>query len=144
MSRIPLCCCCLLAALAGLGCGRDDKQTPVHGRVFYRSRPLPGGTIVFAPDVERGGSGPLAYGEIDADGHYTLHTGEQVGVVPGWHRVTIASPHPTLSPKGEGAQGQPVPSPVVDLPRKYSDPQQSGLLRQVQPGKSVEQDFHLE
>lgn len=149
MSRTPLRCFCLLAALAGWGCGRDDKQMPVHGRVFYRGRPLPGGTIVFAPDVERGGSGPVAYGEIDAEGRYSLHSGEQLGVVPGWHRITIAPPHPTLSPfggtgKAEGTPEQTVRPPIVDLPRKYSDPQQSGLLRQVEAGKGVEQDFHLE
>lgn len=134
----PLSCVCLVAALAGFGCGSDDKQTPVQGRVFFHGRPLPGGTIVFAPDVERGGNGPLAMGEINADGHYTLRTGEHLGVVPGWHRVTIAPPNPAVAP------GQAVPPPFVDLPRKYSDPQQSGLLRQVLPGTSAEQDFHLE
>lgn len=111
---------------------------PVHGRVFFHGQPLPGGTIVFTPDVERGGNGPLAYGEINCDGHYTLHTGEQLGVVPGWHRVTIAPAAPPVGP------GQTAPPPLVDLPRKYRDPQQSGLLRQVPSGKSAEHDFHLE
>ncbi len=129
---------CFVAVLAGLGCGSNENITPVHGRVFFRGRPLPGGTIVFAPDVERGGNGPLATGEIDAEGHYTMRTREQLGVIPGWHRITIASPALAVSP------GRDAPPPIVDLPRKYSDPQQSGLLRQVRPGKSGEQDFYLE
>src|SRR5262245_42189900 len=66
----------LLLVLAVLGCGRDDRLTPVRGQVFYHGRPLAGGTIVFTPDAERGGRGPLACGEIGADGRYTLHTGD--------------------------------------------------------------------
>jgi hypothetical protein len=127
--RPPLRRCGLLLALALLGCGRDDKPMPVHGRVFYRGQPLPGGTIVFAPDPERGGRGPLACGEIGADGHYSLHTGDTPGAVPGWHRVTIAA---------SSADSQ------AEMPRKYSDPEQSGLLREVKPGVVAEQDFYLE
>jgi hypothetical protein len=127
-----------LAALAVLGCGQGESMTPVHGRVFFHGQPLPGGTIVFAPDAERGGRGPLAYGEIGGDGHYTLRTCDKLGTNPGWYRVTIAPP--TLA----AAPGQAVLPPAVEIPRKYSDPEQSGLLREVQPGKSGEQDFHLE
>jgi hypothetical protein len=129
----------ILAMLTtGLGCGQDDALTPVRGRVFYHGQPLPGGTIVFTPYVERGGRGPLAWCEIGSDGRYMLRTGEKFGTIPGWYRVTIAAPARSVSP------GQAIVPPVVDLPRKYSDPEQSGLLREVQPGKSDEQDFHLE
>jgi hypothetical protein len=127
-----------VATLAVLGCGQDEERMPVHGRVFFHDRPLPGGTIVFTPDPERGGRGPLACGEIDADGRYTLHTGDKLGAVPGWHRITIAPPSPPVVP------GQPISPPVIALPRKYSHPEHSGLLREVQPGKSSEQDFHLD
>ena len=138
MPRPALCCALFLAALAVLGCGQGESMTPVHGRVFFHGQPLPGGTIVFTPDAERGGRGPLAYGEIGGDGRYSLHTGDKLGTNPGWYRVTIAPP--TLA----AAPGQAVAPPAVELPRKYSDPEQSGLLREVQPGKVGEQDFHLE
>jgi hypothetical protein len=128
----------LLIVLAVLGCGQKDHLTPVRGRVFYRGQPWAGGTIVFTPDAERGGHGSLACGEIDADGRYTLHTGEELGVTPGWHRVTIAPAAPPVAP------GRPVVPPAIDLPRSYSDPDQSGLLREVPAGKSDEQDFHLD
>jgi hypothetical protein len=121
--------CGVLLGLAVAGCGHDDKLTPVHGQVFYHDQPLAGGTIVFTPDPERGGHGPLAYGEVGPDGRYTLHTGDTPGAVPGWHRITIA-------PVGQAS--------TSDLPRKYSDPQQSGLLREIKADKIVEQDFHLE
>jgi hypothetical protein len=137
-SRTPLRCGLVLGALAVLGCGQDDSLTPVHGRVFYRGQPLPGGTIVFTPDAERGGRGPLACGEIAADGHYSLRSGEKFGAVAGWHRITIAPPARAVAP------GQTATPPAIELPRKYSDPEQSGLLREVRPGKSGEQDFYLE
>ena len=127
-SRKPLRRGAVLLGLALLGCGRDDKLTPVHGHVYYHGKPLAGGTIAFTPDPERGGHGPLAYGEIEADGRYSLHTGDAAGAVPGWHRVTIAPAAPA----------------AVDLPRKYGDPAQSGLLREVKTDRVVEQDFHLE
>jgi hypothetical protein len=136
--RQSLQCGSLLAALAVLGCGQNEQQTPVGGRVFFHGQPLPGGTIVFTPDAERGGHGPLACGEIDAEGRYTLHTGDKPGAVPGWHRVTIAPPSPVVAP------GQTAAPPAIKLPRKYSDPEQSGLLRQVQAGTTAAQDFHLE
>ncbi|HTU90964.1 MAG TPA: hypothetical protein VMF69_12875 [Gemmataceae bacterium] len=127
MQRTPLRCGFVLAVLAVLGCGHDEPLTPVHGRVFFHGQPLPGGTIVFTPDAERGGRGPLAYGEIAADGHYSLRSGDRPGAVAGWHRITIAPA-----------------ARAVELPRRYSDPEQSGLLREVHPGKSGEQDFYLE
>jgi hypothetical protein len=136
--RRSLCSGVILATLAAFGCGQDENLVPVHGRVFFHGQPLPGGTIVFTPDPDRGGRGPLACGEIDAEGRYTLRSGDKPGAVPGWHRITIAPPSRAVAP------GQAVSPPAVALPRKYSDPEQSGLLRDLQPGKSGEQDFHLE
>lgn len=132
-SRPPLGLCGLLLALAVAGCGRSGELAPVAGRVYYRGRPLTGGTIVFTPDPERGGRGPLACAEIDAEGRYNLRTGQAAGAVAGWHRVTIAPPSPT-DPNAVAAE----------LPRKYSDPEQSGLLREVKAGRVSEQDFYLE
>ncbi|MHB1425912.1 MAG: hypothetical protein ACYC3I_22335 [Gemmataceae bacterium] len=138
MTRIPFRGGLVVAVLVVLGCGQDDSLTPVCGRVFFRGQPLAGGTIVFTPDSERGGRGPLAYGEIDAEGRYSLHTNEKLGAVSGWHRISVASPAIAAAP------GKTVAPPVVELPRKYSDPQQSGLLREVRPGRGGEQDFYLE
>ena len=56
---LPFICGALLLPLAG--CGQDGgKLAPVRGRVFYRGKPLPGGTIVFTPD-------PSAYKQLAAN-----------------------------------------------------------------------------
>src|SRR5262249_49470928 len=84
-----------LALLVLAGCGSGQAKLPrVQGKVFFRGPPLPGGTIVFAPAPERGGGGALATSEIGPEGQYVLHPAGKPGVVPGWHRVTVAPPAP--------------------------------------------------
>src|SRR5262249_6880302 len=51
-----------------------EKHEMVRGQVRYRGTVVGGGTIVFAPDPELGGDGPLAKGVIAPDGSYMLHT----------------------------------------------------------------------
>jgi hypothetical protein len=114
-----------LLALAGCGGGNDVPET-VAGRVFYRGAPLAGGTVVFAPDPEHGGDGPIAWGEIGPDGRYTLHTKEGEGISPGWHRVTFAAAAGTT------------------LPPRYGDPARSGQAREVKAGQANQIDFDLQ
>jgi hypothetical protein len=115
------------ALLLAAGCSRGPTLAPVSGRVFYRGKPLSGGTIVFTPAPERGNSGPLATSAIGPDGRYTLSTDGKKGAVPGWHRITIAS-----APKSTA------------LPRDYRDPELSGLVREVKPGDPDPIDLHLD
>jgi hypothetical protein len=118
-----------------VGCGQDrSKPTPVQGQVYYKGRPLSGGTIVFTPDPERGGRGPMAFGEIHSDGHYSLITEQQPGAVPGWHRITVLGAVP---PAEEGEK-------AVPLPAHYSDPEHSGLVCKVKPGVLNIQDLRLD
>ena len=135
---LPLACCLLLGPTLW-GCGsQQEKLTPVNGQVFYRGQPLAGGTIVFTPDAERGGHGPLACGEIGPDGRYALQTGSNPGAVPGWHRVTVAPRAAARTPDSSLVDAP------IDLPRKYSDPEQSGLLREIKADKVLAHDFYLE
>jgi hypothetical protein len=115
-----------LAATAGCG-GGAVRHAPVEGRVFFRGAPLAGGTIVFAPDPGHGASGPLAVGEIDAQGRYRLRTDGGEGAPVGWHRVTVAA--------GPGAP---------DFPARYGDPERSGLCREVADMASNVIDLQLE
>jgi hypothetical protein len=115
-----------LALLALAGCNSyEDSTDTVSGRVRFRGAPLAGGTIVFAPDPERGGDGPIAWGEIGPDGRYALRTKTGASVSPGWHRVTFAA-----------TTGR-------DLPARYSDPARSGQTCEVKAGQANQIDFDL-
>ena len=114
-------CHILLAFLAFLAAGCDGKQpklTPVRGTVYYRGVPLTTGTIVFTPDPERGGRGPLAQAEIKPDGSYILQTDNSLGAVPGWHLPTVSALQPAAPP----ASGQGFSVPLNLIPPKYSQP----------------------
>src|SRR5262245_51237518 len=109
------------------GCGRGEPGlVPVKGQVFYRRQPLPGGTIVFTPDPQRGGRGPQARARIGPDGRYQLLTGDKPGAVAGWHRITVA------------------PARDHPLPARYRDPDLSGQRFEVRPSASGECVLHLD
>lgn len=118
--------CALPAALAGCVEGRPER-VPVHGQVVVSGQPLPGGTIVFTPDPERGEDGPLSFAPIGPDGTYTLRSEQGPGASPGWHRVTIA----------------PNPGEPRLLPERYRNPEKSELVRQVKAEGDNTIDFQL-
>jgi hypothetical protein len=125
-----------LVLLSCASCGQQSKQREaVSGHVQYRGAALPGGTIVFTPDKELGGDGPMAVAEIKPDGSYALKTGNAEGAPSGPYRVTIASDAP-LTPDPA--------KPAVVLPRRYSDPAQSGLKREVKAGEVNVINFDLD
>jgi hypothetical protein len=135
--------CCLAAAglllLAAPGCGpRSDGLSAVRGHIFYHRAPLPGGRVVFTPDPDRGGSGPLAQADIQADGSYALKTGDRAGAAPGWYRITVVA----LQTEPAGAPSYAPPRSL--LPPRYRDPDLSGLSCQVKEGEENTCDFNLE
>jgi hypothetical protein len=124
IAALVMTCCGLLLAL---GCGGSPAGLPhVQGRVFYHGKPLTGGTVVFTPDPERGGSGPMAWGTIEADGRYRLSTDGRNGASLGWHRITIA---------GDKAD---------TLPASYRDPELSEQRFEVRADRANLCDLHLE
>jgi hypothetical protein len=125
-ARIGL-CGLLLLALASCT-SEPAKKEAVQGRVYFHNEPLRGGTIVFTPDAARGNEGPIATGEIQSDGRFTLSTGSESGAVAGWHRVTIAASADCKPP----------------LPPRYRDPKLSEQSREVKVGQPNSFDFRLE
>ncbi len=126
-------------AFLATGCHSEaGPLIPVHGKVFSKSAPLHGGTIVFVPDANRGNNGPLAKGEIRADASYTLKTENVPGARPGWYHVTIMAMEEP--PPG----GTPFFAPRSLVPEKYRDPELSGLSCEVKAGQENGIDFDLE
>ena len=124
-----------LTAAAALGCHRGPAPlAPVTGKVAYKGLALSGGTIVFSRDGTRGESGPLAFGRINADGSYQLHTAEVVGAPAGWYRVTVTSLTPTGAPYNFYSL----------LPDKYRDPQTSELTCEVKADRPNTLDVNLD
>jgi hypothetical protein len=130
--------CLVLLPAAGCGAG-SPSLVSVTGRVTYRGVPLRTGCVVFAPDPQRGGTGPLAVAQIQPDGSYQLRTGDAAGAVAGWHRVTVVSLETTAARPGELYA-----IPRLLVPAKYADPEMSGLSREVSAGRENRIDVDLE
>ncbi len=119
----------LLALLWIGGCGSGNALVPVEGRVWIQGQLLSGGTIVFVPDEEKGHHGRMAMAVIETGGVYRLLTDKLPGAEPGWYRVSIA---PTDSLGGSR------------IAKKFSDPNHSGIHRQIRPGVPNSIDITLD
>ncbi|NBO92987.1 MAG: hypothetical protein EBV06_11850 [Planctomycetia bacterium] len=98
----------------------------VKGRVYHRGDALPTGTIVFAPDTERGTRGPLAYGQVGPNGEFELSTQGKMGCPPGRYKVTLAI------------------SRAYRVPDRYRDPDLSGQRVEVRAGVVNHCDIRLD
>ncbi len=124
---------------SGAGCGPTDPDEanilPVSGKVTYKGKPVPKGTITFHSD-----GGRMATGEIQEDGSYSLTTARSGdGAVAGHHRVSIMATEgdPSLMPSSPGYV-----RPKNLVPTKYNQPDQSGLEANVtEEGKEINFDL---
>ncbi len=124
---------CLL--VCSVGCGSDRPKTAVvRGKVTYRGKAVPNGTISFVP-----ASGPTATGEIGPDGSYTLTTFRKGdGAVLGAHRVVITAMQDSSTRLPE--ERNPLPPPIVPL--KYTSIATTDLKVEVKDQENVH-DFPL-
>jgi hypothetical protein len=121
-------------ALLSPGCKQRADRLPlahVWGKVFVDGKPVRCGVVIFAPDRERGNTGPVGRSIItNAQGVYWLGTYEnQDGATVGWHRVCV---HQLASPKKT--------SPDL-LPAAFNTETQ--LRAYVAPNLKNVIDFHL-
>jgi len=128
------------------GCAKSNKAVIVSGKVSYKGKPLGGGTIQFHP-----ATGDPIPGGINPDGTFSFG-----GVPPGPSRITIEteSIRNTVQKGGdymrmpgakipEGMKVSDAPQPTyVPIPKKYADPNTSGLTWDVNSGNSTK-DFNL-
>lgn len=130
----------LLAIVAIAGC--KARQAEVTGSVRYRNKPLTSGSVSFYC-----ANGEIRSSIISEDGTYHL-----AKMAPGSVRVTVAS-HPRVpqslraswGPTRVGPSGAREPEapekPLVQVPKRYNQPESSELAFEVQPG---EQKLDLE
>jgi len=110
--------------------GCSGSAASVSGTVTLDGQPLTKGDVSFHPD---GGSGAPAYGQIDAQGRYSLSTGTEAGLAPGaYTAVVVATKDPPQLYDKTGAEIPPIPI----TPHKYGSTTTSDLKVQVKPGKN--------
>ncbi len=117
---VILCMSALLLSTAGCSPGPDlPPMAKTSGRVTLDGKPLPCGTVVFIPDVDKGLTGPTGVGQIDKDGYYQITTASADGALVGWHKVRVVALDETK------------PGKPWLIPFEYDRPDKSGLTAEV-------------
>jgi len=105
---------CLMAALM-VGCGRNSERANVDGTVTFDGKPVPGGSVVFSPDVSKGHRGPEGFAPIENGRYDTKKSGK--GATPGPLNVTIygyeSTPGTNETQAAEGSPGKPLFPPYT-------------------------------
>jgi len=130
-----------LVALSLPGCsGGGAGLAVVKGKISYKGKPVPNGTINFLP---ADGTKPSATGEIQRDGSYVMKTflsnKPSDGAVIGKHKVVIVA----MMDMGNALPEQRTPLPPPIVPIKYTSPATSDLTANVE-NKENTIDFDLQ
>ena len=145
------CCCVLLVALSVILCGchrtpRLAGLVTASGTLTHNDQPVAGATIMFAPAPGSPSDNRAASATTDASGKFSLMTlipGD--GAFPGIYRVTVSKSEASGGGIVEGTEGD-APKFLDDrtsidyLPRKYKDPETSGIEITIPPkgNKTIE------
>jgi len=122
----------LLICLACFGCSAGEPMYPVSGTVEYQGKPLTTGVVAFH---HKDGVSPLAKGEIQSDGRFTLETfAPGDGAVSGECTVTVTSMLPGHGVEGQDADYRP-PKPLI--PIKFMRLLESPLTATVEKKENV-------
>jgi hypothetical protein len=126
----------LLASLTLVGCNRSGLNlAPVEGVVTYKGAPLDNAGVMFKPE-----KGPIAIGQTDAQGKFSLITANHEGALVGDHKVSI-SKAVTLAPQMPGERFPRYQTKYL-IPEKYGSPETSELSATVTSGGN-ELEFNL-
>ncbi|WP_164102208.1 hypothetical protein [Candidatus Laterigemmans baculatus] len=115
----------LLPFLAGCGSEAEGPHlVPAAGELTYQGKPLEGYEVFLQPTSPEE---PRAGGVTDAEGKFVLQTVGEDGAQPGDYRVYIVKQMEELA--GEPGREVPMSQPAARsvLPKKYEDPDTSGL-----------------
>lgn len=121
-----------------LGCSGDPSPAelsnlaPVSGSIKFKGEPIHGAIVTFHPD-DHGATGkpPIASAVVDANGQFAVNSSIsrfiEPGTAPGSYRLTVSWLEAAPTPLDADAVKE-------RLPRKYQNPQTSGLVATVEPG----------
>jgi hypothetical protein len=139
---LALVACSLLAApLLGCRGGNSLPMAEASGAVMLDGVPLTKGNVRFMPDNSKGTQGPMATGQIGADGKFVLMTSEPGdGAQVGFYKVVVncweETPFDPNNPKA-------APPPKSLIPTRYADERTSGLTAEVRSDAPNEFTFNL-
>jgi hypothetical protein len=127
----------MLAVIAASGCGRGMGS--ISGEVKYNGRLLPIGDIAF---LSQEGDQQVRHADI-IDGKYSIP-----GIQAGMAKVVVTTWQPDrkkshFGPAGAAPETPPPPVPqYIPIPKRYGNPDESGLTYEVQSGAQTK-DFDL-
>lgn len=128
--------CLALCVVISTGCSGKSDTAPVRGKVSYKGKSVPYGTVTFIP-ID---GGPPATGEIQGDGSFEMTTySSGDGAILGKHRVVIIALEDNSGKLPE--QRNPLPAPII--PQHYGNSATSKLTFQVKEGENTP-NFELE
>lgn len=127
----------LLTVVCLLGCNREERlilpEAILEGTITYKGKPVPHAMVVAT------GEGPAAQGFANADGKFQLKncpTGSlKLGVNTDAGKGNMMGAMMSSQVSGDKS-AKPV---FVDIPKKYFDPNTSGIVAQVSDPKGVTQ-----
>jgi hypothetical protein len=116
--------------LGVLGGCFGSNAASVSGVVTLDGKALASGNVSFYPESTEGAP---AYGQIDAQGRYTLSTGTDAGLMPGkYTAAVVATKEPPMATDAQGVEIPPIPI----TPAKYGDVGTSDLKVEVKAGRN--------
>jgi len=122
----------LAAGCSGGGGGSKFATAEVSGKVLFKGKPLPGGSVSFLPDKT---GGVAATATIDEQGNYKITA--PVGPV----RISVdnrmlqqKAPHGHILKRPGADDPSLIKGQYVALPEKYYSPDSSGLTYTVEGG----------
>lgn len=133
--RCPSFWAATLVVILVAGCGGDVPTgeivptSPAAGVVTFQGKPLEHYEVRFVPTDDE--ARPAA-GVTDESGRFALGTNDLGDGAPaGNHRVAINYIGPPLPPDYGVTNFDPIPPPKIKIPKKYNDPEKSGITIEV-------------
>jgi hypothetical protein len=125
LSRLRVWCVPLALAAAAAGCAtKGGRVREVRGTVSYKGAPLESGTVRFV-----GPNNEVAFATVQKNGTYIV-----TDVPPGDVKIgVIQGNEPRNVGDSSGKKAEKAARPAVVLPKKYHDPETSGVTRTVAP-----------